>query len=185
MKETRLKRELKYRCSFLDLYEDDVSLPDGRVSRRVVIKHPGGASVLPMLPDGRIILTKQYRYPIERISIEIPAGKKDFIGEDGLTCAKRELEEETGYGSHQWKKMFDVDPCVGYSDERLHLFIAYDCYKIDQPKAMDDDEMIDLLIVNQEQIKKLLSDGSITDGKTIIALQHVLLHEVHHEKKTD
>jgi ADP-ribose pyrophosphatase len=178
MKETRIHRELKYSCTFLELYEDKVKLHDGRISQRVVIKHPGGACVLPITPEGHVILTKQYRYPIERMSIEIPAGKKDVVGEDGLMCAMRELEEETGYGSKIWEKLYAVDPCVGYSDERLDLFVARACYKIEHPKDMDEDETIDVMIVDKYQIQNMLKDGSITDGKTIIALQHYLLVEV-------
>lgn len=178
MKEIRLNRRLKYTCSFLELYEDDVKRPDGQLSQRVVIKHPGGASVLPLTPDGRVILVEQYRYPIDRISIEIPAGKKDHPSEDGLVCAKRELEEETGYGSDQWEKLYVVDPCVGYSDERLDLFLARSCYPIEHPKDMDDDEMIHVMIVDKQQIIDMLKNGEITDGKTIIALQYFLLNEV-------
>ena len=175
MKETMLKRVKKYECSFLTLYEDDVKLPNQKISKRVVIKHPGGACVLPLLPDGKIILTKQFRYPIEQVSIEIPAGKKDVVGEDSLACATRELEEETGYQSNHISHMFTLHPCVGYSDEKLDIFIAKDCYKIDQPKPMDEDETIELLIVDRNEAKKLLEEGSITDGKTIIAIQYYLM----------
>lgn len=175
MKETTLKHEKKYECSFLSLYEDDVLLANGKNGKRVVIKHPGGACVLPILPDGRIILTKQYRYPIKQVSIEIPAGKKDAIDEDSLICAKRELEEETGYVSNHISHMYTFYPCVGYSDEKLDIFIAKDCYQIMHPKPMDEDENIDLLIVDKHEIKEMLSEKKIKDGKTIMALQYYLL----------
>jgi ADP-ribose pyrophosphatase len=176
MKEIRLKRIKKYECSFLTLYEDDVQLPQKRFGKRVVIKHPGGACVLPILPNGDLILTKQYRYPIEQVSIEIPAGKKDVVGEDSLACAIRELEEETGYASHDIKHMFTLHPCVGYSDEKLDIFIAYDCYKVDQPKPMDEDESIELLIVDKAKAKEMLDSGLITDGKTIISIQYYMMN---------
>ena len=175
MKETTLKHEKKYECSFLKLYEDDVLLNNGKVSKRVVVEHPGGACVLPILPDGKIILTKQYRYPIKEISVEIPAGKKDDISEDSLLCATRELEEETGYASKEIEHMYTFYPCVGYSDEKLDIFVAKNCYKVISPKPMDDDENIDLLIIEKHEVKQLMDEKKITDGKTIIALQYYLL----------
>ncbi|RJX26941.1 MAG: NUDIX hydrolase [Acholeplasma sp.] len=175
MKEQRIKREKKYETSFLALYEDDVKLENNTIKKRVVIKHPGGACVLPLLPDKRVVLTVQYRYPIESIMIEIPAGKKDFYGEDGLSCAKRELEEETGYTSNDYEHLFTLHPCVGYSDEVLDIFLAKDCIKKENPKAMDEDEDIEVMIVDKEQIKALLRDGQVTDGKTLVALQYYLM----------
>lgn len=176
MKETRLNRIKKYECSFLTLYEDDVQLANQKLGKRVVIKHPGGACVLPLLSDGRVILTRQYRYPIEQISIEIPAGKKDVLGEDSLACATRELEEETGYVSDDISHLFTLHPCVGYSDEKLDIFIAKNCYKVLSPRAMDEDENIAIMILNKHEVQKLLDDRKITDGKTIIALQHYLVN---------
>ncbi len=176
MNEKTKRSQLKYECSFLKLYEDEVELKNGRTSQRIVLKHPGGASVLPMTQDGKIILTQQYRYPISHVSIEIPAGKKDHVHEDGLTCAKRELEEETGYISNEWELMFQFHPCVGYSDEKLDIFIAKNCTKKHMPKAMDEDEDIDLLLINPEDIPALLKSNVITDGKTLIALQYYMLH---------
>ncbi len=174
MKESTLKRSKMYECSFLTLYEDDVKLESGMKSKRVVIKHPGGACVLPITKDGKVILTKQFRYPINQVSIEIPAGKKDDALENSLTCAKRELEEETSYQSDHYEHIFTLHPCVGYSDEKLDIFLAIDCYKVEQPRPMDEDEDIDVMIVDRLEIKNLLKNGSITDGKTIIALQYYL-----------
>lgn len=178
MSEKRVRREKKYETSFLTLYEDQVELSDHTLKTRVVIKHPGGACVLPLLSDGRVILTVQYRYPIQSVMIEIPAGKKDFFGEDSLSCAKRELEEETGYTSNDYTHLYTLHPCVGYSDELLDIFIARDCIKKENPKAMDDDEDIEIMLVDKEQIKALLNDGQITDGKTLIALQYYLMREI-------
>lgn len=177
MNEKTLASDIKYQGSFLTLLEDKVELSNGKKGTRIVLKHPGGASVLPVTKDKKLILTRQYRYPIESVSIEIPAGKKDHLGEDGLTCAKRELEEETGYVSNRYEPMYSFHPCVGYSDERLDIFIAWDCVKTSSPKAMDEDEDIDLISIEVKDIRALLKSGAITDGKTLIALQHVLLNE--------
>lgn len=176
MNEKTLSSQLKFECSFLKLYEDEVQLSNGKKGNRIVLNHPGGASVLPITMDGQVILTKQYRYPIRSVSIEIPAGKKDYSSEDGLTCAKRELEEETGYRSSDWSLMFTFHPCVGYSDEKLDIFIAKHCTINPSPKPMDDDEHIELIIVHPRDIQALLQSNVITDGKTIMALQYYMLH---------
>ncbi len=178
MNEKTISSQLKYECSFLKLYEDEVTLKHGKVSQRVVLEHPGGASVLPITESGQIILTKQFRYPIKSVSIEIPAGKKDHKHEDGLSCAMRELEEETGYVSSDWKLMFSFHPCVGYSDEKLDIYIAKHCTLKPSPKPMDDDEDIDLMMVDPADVEKLIESNVITDGKTIIALQYYMLHRL-------
>jgi ADP-ribose pyrophosphatase len=113
MNEKTIKSIKKYACSFLELYEDEVVLSNDKLASRVVIKHPGGASVLPITIDHQIVLTKQHRYPIGQNTIEIPAGKKDFLGEDGLSCAARELEEETGYVSSDIRPIYALHPCLG------------------------------------------------------------------------
>jgi ADP-ribose pyrophosphatase len=176
MKETKIKSKHMYHCHFLDLYEDDVLLENNKQSKRVVIKHPGGAAVLPLTIDNKIILTKQYRYPIEQVTIEIPAGKKDFKDEDPLVCAKRELEEETGYESVYYQHIFSLHPCVGYSDELLEIYLAKNCYKLSNPKNMDEDEFIEILIVDKIEAKSLIDQKLITDGKTIIAIQYYLMN---------
>lgn len=164
-----------YECSFLELYEDEVILSNEKITQKVYIKHPGGAAVLPIREDGKIILTKQFRYPVGHVTIEIPAGKKDDKNEDGLTCAKRELEEETGYVSSNFEHLYTLHPCLGYSDEALEIFIALDCIKKDNPRISDEDEFIEILYLDKDEVATLLKSQSITDGKTLIALQHYLL----------
>ncbi len=174
-KEKELSSKLIYECFFMKLYEDEVLLPDGNKSKRIYVKHDGASAVLPITIDGNILLTKQYRYPIRQVSIEIPAGKKDEPDEDGLLCAKRELEEETSYRSERIEKINDIYNCVGYSNEKIELFIAYDCVKVENPLPMDEDEFIELMSVTVEESKNLLKNGFITDVKTIVALQHYYL----------
>jgi ADP-ribose pyrophosphatase len=176
MNEKTIKSIKKYACSFLELYEDEVVLSNDKLASRVVIKHPGGASVLPITKDHQIVLTKQHRYPIGQNTIEIPAGKKDFLGEDGLSCAARELEEETGYVSSDIRPIYALHPCLGYSNELLDIFIAFDCIKKEHPKAMDEDEHIEVILIDKKDILPLLESGQITDGKTIIALQYYLIY---------
>lgn len=176
MKEKTISSKTVYKCSFLTLYEDKVLLPNNETSQRVYIKHPGAGAVLPITSEGNIILTKQYRYPIRDISIEIPAGKKDLVTESGFECVKRELEEETGYQSNNIQHVYDIHNCVGYSDELIEMFVAYDCYKVENPLQPDDDEFIDVVIYTVNEVKKLIKENTITDVKTILIIQHYLLN---------
>lgn len=174
LKESKISSKSVYECSFLELFEDEVLLPNNETSKRVYIKHNGGAAVLPITSEGNVILTKQYRYPIGQVSIEIPAGKKDSITELGIDCVTRELEEETGYQSNSFSKFTDIHSCVGYSSEVIELFIASDCFKVDNPKAADDDEFIEVLECSIKDVKRMMDNNEITDAKTLIMLQYYL-----------
>ncbi len=175
LNEKQLSNKLIYECFFMKLYEDEVLLPNNERSTRIYIKHDGAAAVLPVTKDGKIILIKQFRYPINAVSIEIPAGKKDDVNELGMICAKRELEEETGYISYDITKFTDLHSCVGYSSEMIEMFIARDCEKIDNPKQGDDDEFIELMVLPIEEVRELMKTGKITDAKTLVALQYYFL----------
>jgi ADP-ribose pyrophosphatase len=170
MKEERLSQKQVFECSFMKLYVDKVKLDNGIQSERVYIKHPGAAAVFPITKDGNIILIKQYRYPIQSITIEIPAGKTDDK-ELGIVCAQRELEEETGFSSKNIKHVMNIHNCLGYSDELIELFVASNCEPLNSPKKMDDDEQIEILIVTIKEALELLKNGHISDAKTIIMLQ--------------
>jgi len=173
--EKQLTHKLVYECFFMKLYEDEVLLPNDEISKRIYLKHEGAAAVLPITSDGKIILIKQFRYPVNKVLIEIPAGKKDYINEKGYDCASRELEEETGYVSSNVKKMTDLHSCVGYSSEMIEIFIARDCIKIENPRTGDDDEFIELMVLTEAEVKELIKNGKITDGKTLVALQQYFL----------
>lgn len=176
--EKTLESTLKYECFFMKLYEDKILLPNDKISTRIFIKHEGAAAVLPITSEGKIILIKQYRYPIKMISLEVPAGKKDDINESGIDCITRELEEETGYHSDDIAYIRDLHSCVGYSNEMIELFIAKNCKKIDHPRQGDDDEFIEVVYVGKEEVKELLKKNQITDAKTLILLQHFLLENI-------
>jgi ADP-ribose pyrophosphatase len=177
LEELQLSHELVYECFFMKVYEDDVRLPNNLTSKRIYIMHNSAAAVLPITIADKIILIKQYRYPIRSESIEIPAGKKDFLGESGLACAKRELEEETGYGTENIDLIQTINSCVGYSNETIDLFVARDCVKILNPKKGDDDEFVEVIEVDKLQAKNLVLSGEISDAKTLIALQWFFLQE--------
>lgn len=177
LEEKQLSHKLAYKCFFMDLYEDEVLLPNGNTSKRIYIQHSSAAAVLPITKEGKIILVRQYRYPIRNISIEIPAGKKDSLNESGLVCATRELEEEAGYGSDNFEKIIDLNSCVGYSNEVIELFIAKDCYKIENPKPQDEDEFVELMELTKDEVKQMIRNKEIKDAKTLVALQHYFLGE--------
>jgi ADP-ribose pyrophosphatase len=174
MKETQLSHHLVYSCFFMNLYEDQVRLDNNVKSSRIYIEHPGAAAVLPLTEDKKVVLVKQYRYPIHSETLEIPAGKKDNLEEPGYDCVVRELEEETGMRAKKIKKVLDIHSCLGYSNELIELFIAYDVYKVDNPLKMDDDEHIEIGYYDKNEIKVLLDNNKITDAKTIIMLQRFL-----------
>ena len=176
MKETKLKTKKVYEYRFLSVDEDEVLLSNGKQTKRIILRHPGGAAVLPITTDGEILLIKQYRYPIHQALYEVPAGKLDDDDPSSLTCAMRELEEETGYVSNEVKKIYTIHPCVGYSDEKLDLFIAFNCTKKENPKSMDSDEAIEVNTFSTDAIKSMLESGLITDGKTLIALQYYFMY---------
>lgn len=164
-----------YSCHFMTLYEDQVELHDGKITERVFIDHPGAAAILPLTKDQKIILTTQYRYPIKDMSIEIPAGKKDAIDENPLSCAKRELEEETGYASEKMDHFIQFFTCLGYSNEVIDIFIAYDCEKIEHPKSQDEDEHVEVMLVTCDEAQEMLEKNIIKDAKTIMAIQKYLI----------
>ena len=116
--ETELSSETVFKGRLMHVKCDHVRLPNGKESTREYIVHPGAVVVIPVFDNRDLLLERQHRYPLHRDFIELPAGKID-PGEDDLTCAKRELEEETGYTAAKWREVTTIYPCIGYSDERL------------------------------------------------------------------
>ncbi len=173
--EKKISSKLIYSTSFLDLYEDEVLLLNNKKSKRIYASHLGASAVLPLTKDNKVILTKQYRYPIRAVNIEIPAGKKDFKDEDGYDCVKRELEEETNYTSTNIQPLIKIHSCVGYSNEIIELFIAYDCIYIKDIRSCDEDEFIETVLYGLDEVVGMIKKGVITDAKTIIAVQSYLL----------
>ena len=174
MKETKLSSKEIYTCSFMSLYEDEVVLPNQIKSKRIYVKHPGGAAMLATTKDDKIILIKQFRYPLNEIIYEIPAGKMDVANESFKSCAIRELEEETGFASDDITFLYQIYPCVGYSDEKIEIYRAKSAYLKDDPKKQDIDEMTEPVLCSKQEVKDLLLNQQIKDGKTVIAIQYWL-----------
>ena len=167
LKETTISSEVVYKGKFLDLRSDQVLLPNGSVSSREWINHPGAAVIIPILPDGKIALIKQYRYPVKSEFIELPAGKLDS-GEDPTTCALRELEEEIGYKANKIKFLGNIHPAIGFANEIMSIFVAEDLVKTSDNK--DKDEFLELIPTNLKDAVDLIWKNKITDVKTIIGL---------------
>jgi len=167
LKETRLDSELMYEGDFIQVRKDKVLLPDGAVSSREYINHPGAVAVLAILDNGKLLMERQYRYAPQREFIELPAGKIDQ-GEDILVCAKRELLEETGYVASEWIHLSTAWPCIGYADERMEYFLARGL--VHQGSNLDDGEFLEVLEVSLQEAIEWIRLGKINESKTIVGL---------------
>lgn len=152
----------------LHVFKDSVQLPNGNPATREVIRHVGAVGVIPLTDDGKVIIERQFRYPLNRVITEIPAGKLDSFTEDRLSAAKRELEEETGYTAKEWISMGDYFPTPAYCDERITLYLARG---LEQGKRhLDEDEFLNFEAVPLSDLLQDVMDGRITDGKTQVAI---------------
>jgi ADP-ribose pyrophosphatase len=145
---------------------DVIGLPEGKAGTREYLVHPGAVGVLAFDAQGRILLVKQYRYPIGQFTYEIPAGKLS-PGEKPLACVGRELEEETGFKARKVKKLVAYWPTAAFSNEIIHLYLAKDLVET-QPDP-DDDEFIELVRVSPRELERWIKRGKIQDSKTLIA----------------
>ena len=166
--EEPLDSEQVFKGVLLDVRRDRVRLPNGGDSVREYIVHPGAGVVIPVPDDGRLLFENQYRYPLHRDFLELPAGKID-AGEEILVTAKRELLEETGYEAGEWRYLGVMHPCIGYSDERIEIFLAKGLRKVAEP-SLDHNEFLDVLTLSLGEAIAAVRDGRITDAKTITTL---------------
>ena len=167
LKETCIEGALVYEGNFLCVHKDSVLLPDGAVSSREYITHPGAVAVLPLLDNDNLVMERQYRYPLQREFVELPAGKIDH-GEDILVCAKRELLEETGYVATEWIHLTTAWPCIGYADERMEYFLARGLTH--QGNNLDDGEFLEVFELPLTEAIEWIRTGKINDSKTIVGL---------------
>jgi ADP-ribose pyrophosphatase len=152
---------------FLTLKRDTVELPDGKHATREFVEHPGAVMILPVFDDGRVLLERQFRYPVGRVLLEFPAGKLD-PNEDELTCAKRELQEETGYTAREWTFLTRIHPVISYSTEFIDIYLARGLAAGDA--QLDEGEFLETFIADEAQLMSWVKDGSISDVKTIIGV---------------
>lgn len=165
--ERHRKSKKVYSGVLLHVFEDTVELPDGNCSRREYIKHPGASLIVPVFEDGSVLMERQFRYPVDQVIDELPAGKLD-ADESPIDAAKRELAEETGYSANDWIALGTLMPCVGYSDERIHVFLAQGLTLVGQ--SLDDEEFIETFTVPFNELYESALDGRIQDAKTLIAI---------------
>jgi ADP-ribose pyrophosphatase len=175
--EQKISSQNVYDGKLLHVKCDQVRLPNGREAAREWIQHPGAAAVLPVLPDGRIVLVRQYRYPIQAVTLEIPAGKMDVVGEDPLGCAKRELQEETGYTATIFTPLITLATTVGFSNERIHLFLARGLTAGEA--SPDEDEFIHVVRIPLTDAVQMVYEGQIVDAKSITAILLLSAQSLH------
>jgi ADP-ribose pyrophosphatase len=158
----------------LSAYRDDVRLPDGGTSVREWIDHPGASAIVPLFEDGRTVLVRQFRYPPRRTFLEVPAGKIDRPDEDPAEVAARELEEETGWRANRFEHVSSMYPCIGYSNEVIHIYAAYDLTPGTQDLA--DGEFVDVVEMPFADAVQQARAGVLQDMKTVTALLQVDAH---------
>ncbi|QEI05732.1 NUDIX hydrolase [Pigmentiphaga aceris] len=173
LNEATLSSESVFKGRLLDVRRDKVRLPGGAEVTREYVVHPGAAMVVPLLADGQVLLERQYRYPLHRAFIEFPAGKID-PGESPRQTAERELLEETGYRAGKWTELTTIHNAIGYSDERIVLYLAEDLVVGDQ--ELDEHEFVELFTVPLAQLMAWIASGDVTDVKTIIGAFFVQQH---------
>ena len=162
--ETRVASQELLRGHFLHAMRDTVRLPDGKEATREYVIHPGAVMVVAELPDGRLVLERQFRYPVQSVMVEFPAGKLDH-GEDSLVCAQRELLEETGYTARQWARAGVLHPVISYSTEFIDIWFARDLTA--GQRQLDAGEFLDVFSASTDELLQWCRDGRITDAKTL------------------
>lgn len=166
--EQKVSSEDVFDGNLLHVKKDTVRLPNGNIAYREWIKHPGASAVLPVTPEGRLIFVRQYRYPIQQVTLEIPAGKLDAEGEDPLDCAKRELSEETGYQAEKYTFLTKLATTVGFSNEFIYIYAAEGLTAGRQHP--DEDEFINVCTLTMDEAMAKIRSGEICDAKSVTAV---------------
>ncbi len=164
----RVDRNLVHHGHIFDYYEDTMETKDGHRHIWDTVVHNGAAAVVPVRNDGKILLVRQYRNPVERMTLEIPAGKRDSVDESTYDCVVRELEEETGYRADEVTLLLKFLSAIAYSTEAIDIYVAKGLHHTEAHP--DEDEFIDVVAYSVPELKKMIYDGTIQDSKTIAAV---------------
>jgi ADP-ribose pyrophosphatase len=167
LREVAVSSEQVWQGRFLDVRRDTVALPNGAQTTREYIVHNGAVMVVPVLDDGRLVMERQYRYPMGRVMLEFPAGKIDD-GEAPFVCGVRELEEETGYRAREWARAGVLHNAIAYSSERIEIWFARGLTR--GAAKLDDEEFLEIVTHSEAEIEAMCASGGITDAKTLIGL---------------
>jgi ADP-ribose pyrophosphatase len=167
LREETIESNVAYKGHFLELRRDRVRLPNGKEAPREYVVHPGAVMIVAILPDGRLVTERQYRYPVRQTMIEFPAGKLD-AGEGGLACAQRELWEETGYKAKRWAKAGIMHPVIGYATEIIEIWFAEELTLGE--RHLDEGEFLDVFAASLQELEDWMRDGHLTDVKTIVGM---------------
>lgn len=177
LEEKTWKKEKVYSGKVIDLYLEEVVLPNGKTGKREIVKHPGAVAVIALTHDKTIVMVQQYRKALERTIVEIPAGKLEK-NEEPEAAALRELEEETGYTAKSLRKVTSFYTSPGFADELIHLYIADNIEPLAEKKQLDEDEFVELMLVSLEEAQQLVDSQEIFDAKTAYAVQYLqLIHK--------
>lgn len=168
LKEIPLDSQLIRAGRILDMRLDHVQVYNGSTAARELVRHLGAVCIVPVTDDGQIVLERQYRYPIDRVLTELPAGKLDYPGEDPLEAAKRELREETGFRAKEWVFLGDFYPAAAYSDEHIRMYLARGLIKGE--RDLDPDENINVFTLPLDEAADAVMHGEIPDAKTQLAV---------------
>lgn len=168
LREIKLESETIFDGFILHVRKDKVRLPNGNESTREHIVHVGAVCVVPITDDGQVYMERQFRYPLDAVISEIPAGKLDSLEEDRLEAAKRELREETGLTADRWTDMGVYYPAAAYTNEKLTMYLAEGLHQGRQ--ELDDDEFLNVRMIPLDELVEAVMRGEITDGKTQVAL---------------
>ncbi len=171
--EKTIKRETLFTGKIIEVALDEVALPMGGTAKRELVFHPGGVGIVAITPEEKMLFVRQFRKPLERVILEIPAGKIDpGEGSHPEVTGARELEEETGYRPQKMNHLASMYLSPGFANEMLHLYLAEGLEKVENPRAMDEDEVLEVYELTLDEALERMKTGEICDAKTIYAIQY-------------
>ncbi|AYV66933.1 ADP-ribose pyrophosphatase [Niallia circulans] len=172
LEEKTLKTEHIYSGRIIQVQVDEVELPNGKTSTRELVKHPGAVAVIAITDDNKLVMVEQYRKPLEKVIVEIPAGKLEKDEEPAL-CARRELEEETGYECESLELVSSFYTSPGFADEIIHVYVAKGLKQKENAAGLDEDEFVNVLEITLDEALEFIKEKRIFDAKTIFGVQYL------------